>query len=164
MNRSSPMPSLVDDAPAGRSGGAKTTGTPGRKDVIKGVIAVVVLAVAGFILYSTFTGGSNPAVQSRTRPMIDRDTGELFEKYVVKDGMTQPYPHPSTGKLTLFPAEKCFWTKDGKAKLTPTYVLLREYKGEQGETLCPDCGKRVVPHNPSPPANLFPTSDGGASK
>lgn len=157
------MPSLVDDAPAGRPDGAKASNSPRRRDVIKGVIAVVVLAVAGFILYSTFTGGTNPAAQSRTRAMIDRDTGEVFEKYVVEEGMTVPYINPSTKKPTLYPAEKCFWTREGKAKLTPTYVLLREYKGEQGETLCPDCGKRVVIHNPSPPAKLMSEAAGGSN-
>lgn len=159
------MPSLIDDttaSPRAAAAGA-VPALSRRKDVIKGIIAIVMFVIAGFIVYNTFTGGTDPATLSRTRVMIDRDTGEVFEKYIIADGMTSPYPHPSSKKLSLFPAEKCYWTKDGKATTKPTYVLLREYKGEQGETICPDCGRRVVAHNPSPPAKLMSEAAGGSN-
>jgi len=83
------------------------------------------------------------------------DTGEVFENYAVEEGSTQPWKNPKTGKNTLYTVEACFWTKDGKAKLEPTFVLLNEYIGKPGPTKCPDCGRTVVPHNPIPPAELM---------
>ncbi|MGH7133430.1 MAG: hypothetical protein ACREJO_15980, partial [Phycisphaerales bacterium] len=89
------MPSLIDDSASPRISAAAVASPSRRKDVIKGIIAMVMFVVAGFIVYNTFTGGTDPAALSRTRAMIDRDTGEVFEKYVIEDGMTSPYPHPS---------------------------------------------------------------------
>jgi len=68
-----------------------------------------------------------------------------------KMGETIPVESPYTHRKTGYPTEKCFWTRDGKRKLKPTYVLLNKYRGKKGPTICPDCGRIVYPHNPTPP-------------
>lgn len=122
------------------------------------VLGVTVLAVAVSVLVlakATVLAPVSAGEASRKRAVIDAETNELFESFAVADGTTIPWKNPKTGKNTLFPAEKCYWTKDGKAKLEPTYVLLRTAKGEKGNTICPDCGKQVVFHNPMPPPTLL---------
>ena len=113
-------------------------------------IAVAALVVA----YQLFGGPPSAATLSRTRDMMCAETGIAFERYSVPDGATFPLPNPKTGRSTLYPAEKCYWTKDGKAKITPTLVLLNEFTGKSGPTICPDCGRKVTPHNAPPPMDL----------
>lgn len=125
-----------------------------RKKTLAAVAAgACTLLAVGMLVYQ-FTG-YDPGADSRTRTMIDAATGEVFLEYRVSDGTRAPYKHPKTGEHTLYPAESCFWTRDGKAKLEPTYVLVNEYVGKSGPTLCPDCGRKVVPRNPMPPAELI---------
>lgn len=64
-------------------------------------------------------------------------------------GMAVPIKAPSGGN-TGFPAETCFWTKDGQTKTDPTYVLVNQAAGRPGPTFCPDCGRLVTVHNPAP--------------
>jgi len=119
------------------------------------VITLGFLAVV-WIMFATIAGsGANPGVASRHRTMIDSVTLEVFKDFGIREGDTIPYKNPKTGEHTLFPAERCYWTKDGKAKVEPTYVLLNEDAGKPGPTICPDCGRRVVPHNPMPPLQLM---------
>ena len=85
---------------------------------------------------------------SRYRWFVDSTTGKPF-KYELKIGTPVPVPAPSGGN-TGYPAELCYWTKDGKIKDQPTPVLLNELIGKPGSTFCPDCGRLVVGHNPAP--------------
>ena len=62
--------------------------------------------------------------------------------------MTMPVLSPFSGKNTGYPAELCYWTKDGSIKTDPTPVLLNTYIGDNSPTFCPDCGRLVVGHNP----------------
>lgn len=118
--------------------------------------SVVLLLVAGLLaVRSLGLGTVDPGAASRSRVAIDAETGQVFENFKLRDNDTVPWAHPSTGRRTMYPAEQCFWTADGKAKLTPTYVLLNEYKGDSTPTTCPDCGKPVVGHNPLPPTELL---------
>lgn len=111
---------------------------------------VAVLVVAG--LFWRFGRGLEDAGEaSRTRVAIDAESGRVFEDYKIKDGDTLPWKNPATGNRTLYPAEKCFWGQDGSFLAKPTYVLLNEYANKPGPTLCPDCGRVVVAHNPLPP-------------
>ena len=71
---------------------------------------------------------------------------------------------PYTNKKTGYPAEKCFWTRDGKRKAEPTYLLLNEHRGKKGPTICPDCGRIVYPHNPTPPSDTPLASQPAESK
>ena len=62
-------------------------------------------------------------------------------------GMTIPIDAPSGAKKG-YPAERCYWTKDGHVKSEPTYVVLNTRLGKPEPTFCPDCGRLVVAHNP----------------
>ncbi len=86
---------------------------------------------------------------------MDSESGEVIDQFSIPRGETFPYANPKTGKRTLYPVETCFWTKDGKAKFPPTYVILNERLGKPGPTTCPDCGRRVTVYNPTPPNDLM---------
>ncbi len=119
------------------------------------LIIVAAVAIAGGTVWS-LSGGSNALeAGTRQRAMIDAVTGQVFENYKIRDGDTQPFRNPRTGEATLYPAEACYWTTEGKAKLEPTFVLLNGYKGIEGPTTCPDCSRPVVPHNPPPPPEAW---------
>jgi hypothetical protein len=152
------LSSLLDnEQPTGA--GSKSAGgaapNAARRQMLMLGLSVVIIAFAAFMFIRQFTGGFNVEDMTRTRAMVDAETGEVFERYVVEDGTTVPFKNPKNGKNTLFPAERCYWTREGNAKIKPTYVLLNQYKGQQGETLCPDCGRRVTQHNPMPPDEMM---------
>jgi hypothetical protein len=88
------------------------------------------------------------------RVMICAETGKTYN-YTPHGAETMPYYSPYSHKKTGYLAERCYWTKDGKAKLEPTFVLLNEYAGKEGKTYCPDCGREVVRHNPVPPMDML---------
>jgi len=120
---------------------------------IGGCIAALLLL--GLVIVRSFGSGEAAAVSSR-RTLIDSQTLEVFKDYAVPDGTTFPYENKKTGQKTLYPAEPCFWTKEGKAKFEPTWVLLNQYAGKPEPTICPDCGHKVTSHNKAPPGELFP--------
>jgi hypothetical protein len=134
------------------------------RDFLKGpggkVIAAIVIAVGLFVIYINargLFGESEIASASRDRIFIDAESGKTFE-HRLQAGDTYPIESPFTHKKTGYPAELCYWTKDGKHKHDPTPVLLNQYAGKKGPTFCPDCGRLVVPMNPigqNPP----PTAD-----
>ncbi|MEL7473565.1 MAG: DUF1206 domain-containing protein [Planctomycetota bacterium] len=124
------------------------------------LLVVAGLGAVGFAIWSLVGQGNSIAADTRKRDLIDSVTREVFVDHRIKEGQNWPYEHPSTGERTLYPAELCFWTRDGKATLEPTHVLLNGYIGEDEPTLCPDCGRRVVPHNPTPPAELMAEAAG----
>lgn len=159
MSSKNTLPSLLDDHPAAAEPARRPSvggGIGGSKEKLKLGGALAALVVAGGLLsWQLFGGPPSPAELSRYQTVIDRETGELFEQFRTPKGGRAPYENPKTGRATLVPAEPCYWTKDGKAKLTPTWVLLNEYSGKEGTTLCPDCGRRVVSLNPSPPGKLM---------
>ena len=107
-----------------------------------GVIGLVILIM---VIKSAF-GESEGAAESRGRVFVDSQTGKSF-KHSLVEGETYPIKAPS-GEKTGYPAEMCYWTKDGKVKEYPTPVLLNEYVGKHEPTFCPDCGRLVVGHNP----------------
>ncbi len=130
--------------------------SPDKKRLLAIVAAVVGLAALAYSAVQSFRqSAASPDSTSRYRTLIDSKTGEVFKDFKIPQGATWPMTHPATGERTLYPTETCYWTKDGQAKLEPTYVLLNEQVGKPGQTLCPDCGRRVVPHNPMPPAELL---------
>lgn len=123
-----------------------------------GVVALCAVSIAAmlFVIVRSYRGYSASAdVQSRYRTLIDSETGQVFEDFKVQMNDTVPIANPATGKRTLYPAETCYWTRDGGAKLTPTWVLLNEVVKKPGPTKCPDCGRTVVVHNPMPPLELL---------
>lgn len=130
--------------------------SPDKKRLLAILAAVVGLVALGYSAIQSFRqAAASPDSTSRFRTLIDSKTGQVFEDFKIPQGESWPMVNPSTGERTLYPTETCYWTKDGKAKLKPTYVLLNEQVGKSGPTMCPDCGRRVVPHNPMPPAELL---------
>ena len=148
---------LEDDRPAASPQGAgKPSAATSSKQLWMGVAGALGLVAALAILaFQVFGGPPSLADQSTRLTAIDMETGQVFEDFRLRIGDTFPLKNPSTGKNTLVPAERCFWTKDGKAKLKPTYILLNSYAGKDGDTICPDCGRKVVPRNPRPPDALM---------
>lgn len=127
-----------------------------RKLLLSGAAVIVSVGLLAYVVIrATLFSAPDPGDVSRYRTVLDAETGELVRDFYVKDGTLYPWVNPKTGKATLFPPELCFWTKDGKAKTEPTYVLLNELAGKPGKTICPDCGREVVGHNPKPPMDLM---------
>jgi hypothetical protein len=114
-----------------------------------GVAVVLALACLGAAFY-TIRGTlfSEAETLSVDHTFVDAATGKPYS-YELQIGSTVPAPAPSGGK-TGYPAEACFWNKDGSPKKDPTFVLLNLYKGNNEPTFCPDCGRLVVGHNPRP--------------
>lgn len=114
---------------------------------------MVLLLVAGILLYSTLRK-IDPADVTKSRRGIDPESGKVFMIRIV-EGESAPWKNPDTGQRTLFPAEACYWTRDGKATLNPTFVFVKAYLGSKEKTYCPDCGREVRTHNPMPPDELM---------
>ena len=140
------MAGSIKSGPDAGGGVREFLQTPAGTGVAIGSV-VVLCAVALWVLIGSM-GGSEGAALSRDRTFIDAGTGRPFE-YTLKEGDTIPVASPS-GKTDGYPAELCYWTKDGGVKEDPTAVLLNEYVAKEGPTFCPDCGRLVVGHNPRP--------------
>lgn len=119
--------------------------------------AAAVICVCGWMIWSNLT--PSVAMQmSNTRHFICSETGKEFTASI-DDGESYPRTSPYTGKKTGYPAEACYWTRDGKIKSTPTYVLVNSYLDKPGPTFCPDCGRLVVARNPRPQADRVPPTE-----
>jgi hypothetical protein len=153
MSQQDSLGSLIDDFDRQRQpakvkgGGGGGSGNLPPKNV---VLAVVILgcligaAVLGARALRTEVGSLERWSQEHT--LIDTQTGELFVDYRVPEGSSYPLKNPNTGTATLMPAEACYWMRDGRAKMEPTWVYV-----PQGERVaCPDCGRPVVGRNPRP--------------
>jgi hypothetical protein len=113
--------------------------------VIVGGIAMGIRAVKNSL------GGDDAAKAANTRIFIDSETLKSFN-VTITPTTSYPVVSPFTGKETGYPAELCYWTKDGTIKDDPTPVLLNSliHPGSREPTFCPDCGRLVVGHNPKP--------------
>jgi hypothetical protein len=121
--------------------------TPKGKAVAGLLIAVAVVAV--YYSYRANVGASEAARMSSHRFMVCSETLKPFE-ITVKEGTRFPCKSPYTGRDTGYPAELCFWTRDGQIKDKPTPVLLNSQVGKPGPTFCPECGRLVISRNPPP--------------
>lgn len=126
-------------------------------------IFVVLFSTAGYLTWHTLTHGEQVKPDPPPVTYMCLETMKTFER---KPEMQETIPvmSPYTSKKTGYPTEKCFWTRDGKLKAEPTFVLLNEHRGKKGPTICPDCGKIVYPHNPTPPSDTPLTSQPAESK
>ena len=114
------------------------------------ITAVVIFLAALLILYVSARPRNDAANLSARRTFICSETGKPFTAKV-EIGMTIPIKSPYSGKNTGYPAELCYWTKDGGVRKEPFPVLLkRSLDATAGPTFCPDCGRLVVGHNPTP--------------
>ncbi len=118
--------------------------TPGK--IFGGLVVVGGLLAAVWALRSSLGDPNVDAANNRF--FVDAETGKPFP-YELKLGDEVPVLAPS-GNKTGYPAEACFWTKEGQPKTTPTYVILNESLGKSGPTFCPDCNRLVVGYNPTP--------------
>ena len=109
---------------------------------------LVIIGLAGVIVTIKGVFSSEGSKLSADRMFIDASTGKAFEHELTM-GEPIPVKAPSGGS-TGYPAEACYWTKDGRTKTEPTWVLIGIWKGSTEPTFCPDCGRLVVGHNPAP--------------
>ncbi|MBL8876596.1 MAG: hypothetical protein JNM86_12445 [Phycisphaerae bacterium] len=149
----------VDEKENGsRSQDRKHSGAPDSKKLVLalGVVGIAI-AVLGFAVYSTYRSfRDDPRRMAFYALVADSVSGEVIPQFPLPaDGKGYPAVNPKTGNRTIFPAEACYWTKDGKAKLDPNYVILNTWLGKKGPTRCPECGKTVVRGNPMPPDALM---------
>lgn len=123
--------------------------------MLAGALGALIVAVV--IIWYNLAGGS-PARYANERVFVCAETGKAFE-HTLQAGETQPIYSPYTKQNTGWIAEPCYWTKDGRAKKEPTWVIERRRMGLEGKTYCPDCGREVVGHNPRPPMELMDAAE-----
>lgn len=112
------------------------------------VITFALIAVVVGVWQAMSSFGRSPAALASSKAVfVCSKTGKSFEMELTP-GLTNPVLSPYSNEKTGFPAEACYWTKDGKAKEEPTYVLLNSFIGSRDATFCPDCGRLVRPRNP----------------
>jgi len=116
------------------------------------LLALGAIGVALYIVKNSLF--SSVVAAERERVFVDSQTGKAFN-HELKLGESIPVDAPS-GQKTGYPAELCYWTKDGQPKEEPTAVLLNSWIGKPGPTFCPDCGRMVVLHNPMPVPGMTP--------
>ena len=125
--------------------------TPIRKTVAV-ILAIGAIGVAVYIVKNSLF--SSVVTEERTRWFVDAATGEGF-RHELQVGESIPIVAPS-GNKSGYPAELCYWTKEGTPKADPTPVLLNSYIGKPEPTFCPDCGRLVVGRNPVPKPGMRP--------
>jgi len=115
-------------------------------------IFLVLFSTAGYLTWHTLMHGEQAKPDPPPITYICSETRKTFE-HKPQVGEKIPVMSPYTNRKTGYIAEECFWTRDGKRKSKPTYVLLNEHIGKKGPTICPDCKRIVYPHNPMPPSD-----------
>lgn len=110
-------------------------------------IGVAAVCVAWAVIQMFSSSSEEAFANSRTYVCIE--SGKPFKVQATLD-MQVPARSPYSGKNTGYPAEACLWNKDGSAKTEPTWVVVNETLGKREPTFCPDCGRLVVGHNPTP--------------
>lgn len=123
---------------------------------VVGALVFIVIAIGiVYWMIQNFSGKPQSGFDASQRVFIDSETLKPFN-YELKLNDTVPVSSPFSGKKTGYPAEMCYWTKDGTIKEEPTPVLLNEAVGKPGPTFCPDCGRLVTAHNPPPQTGATP--------
>lgn len=150
-------PSLLDGLDAGETdgddGGHGQPARALRRRGLRNLVLFALSAAAVIVVWQVVRRpGPDLAAASRMRTLIDSESGEVFADHRVAEGASYPLVNPKTGRATLFPAERCYWTRAGEAKWRPTFVFVPP--GE-ASAVCPECGREVVPHNPRPPEDLM---------
>lgn len=117
-------------------------------------LAIIVIGIVVALWLNWNSSGAAVVSAANDRIFIDAKTGKQFHMQL-REGLEIPVKAPS-GEKTGYPAELCYWTKDGKPKTEPTAVLLNSLLGKDGPTFCPDCQRLVVGHNPMATADRRP--------
>jgi hypothetical protein len=112
------------------------------------IFTLLSVSYGGLVIKRMF-GPSDAVALASDRIFVCAETLKSFH---VNIGINTPIPahSPYSGKNTGYPAELCYWDKDGSVMKTPTAVLMNSYIGKSGPTFCPYCGRLVVGHNPVP--------------
>lgn len=148
MNNPAASPaSSASPVAAARSAGGPLAGPLGI------VVFVILFGAAGFLTYRTLFNPPPQKVILIPSDFLCIETNKHFE-YAMHEDEDIPVISPYSGRRTGYPAEKCYWTRDGQRKSEPTFVVLNERLGKKGDTICPDCGRIVVGHNPQPPESI----------
>jgi len=116
------------------------------------VVALLCIAFAAYMAHM-FMGRSPAAAMANDRMYICTDGKTSFSYSRGPGDPAFPIQHDG---MDAYPAEVCWWTADGQASSTPTYVLLNNFIGKPGPTFCPVCHRLVVPHNPTPGSGVRP--------
>jgi len=125
---------------------------------------IILLGGAGAVVYKTLRSGIVEKPQGQAITFVCSETNKPFD-YTMEEGEEEPVLSPFSEKKTGYRAEPCYWTKDGKRKEKPTWVVLNLRLGKSGDTKCPDCGHVVLGHNPRPgPEVPLAKESGGATK
>jgi hypothetical protein len=122
----------------------------------KTCLCLLILICVGCLVYSVsgFVASDDPASLSRQGLFIDASTGKAFA-YTIQIGDRIPVVAPSGGR-TGYPAELCYWTREGTMRAEPYPVVVKRYAGKSGPTFCPDCGRLVKAHTAPPAPNQPP--------
>lgn len=116
------------------------------------VVGLAVVA-AGWLAYTWLGGrdGTNTRL-ANYRVLQDINTGKNYRVNITtKDYGPYPHKNRSTGEMTLYPTEVCYWNECGEKG--GTRVILNRWCPDQKNepTVCPVCGHGVKSHNPRPP-------------
>jgi hypothetical protein len=123
--------------------------------VVTIVFMLLALGVAVYAIHGAL-GASETEAFANTRTFVCSETLKPYQ-YELTATSKIPAPSPFSGKNTGYPAEMCWWTKDGKIKdKDPTPVLLNTWQKKPEPTFCPECGRLVVVRNPKPNAGAKP--------
>jgi hypothetical protein len=114
--------------------------------------AVAVVVAAGVALWYSVKGnfGGDPAMAMTNDPVFIDTEGHSWNQKVSAGMEAPPVKSPFTGKKDGYPAELCYWTKEGTIRSKPFPVLLNKWIDKPGPTFCPDCGRLVTEHNKTP--------------
>jgi hypothetical protein len=123
----------------------------------KGVTIAFILIALGVVFFSIKGSFGSSEIQNfaNTRTFICAETLKPYQ-YELTATSKIPAPSPFSGKNTGYPAEMCYWTKEGKIRPTPYPVLLNSYRKLPEPTFCPDCGRLVTVRNPAPQSGAKP--------
>lgn len=155
-SKSSLLDEIHDAKPAAKS--VATASSSSRRNMTLSIgMVVVAVGVLVYVVFSTMQSIANdPRRAAAYTRVMDLETGEYIEKFpFTGERLVFPAKNPKTGRNSLVPVELCYWTKDGKAKMEPTPVILNQWLNKSGPTTCPDCGRPVTKGNRMPPDDLM---------
>jgi hypothetical protein len=111
---------------------------------------VLVISAAIFLYFFVLRGDGVTSLRDEVNsPIFIDEDGKVF-RHRIREGEPIDNVLGSTGKKA-FPAEFCWWTKDGKIRESdPIPVLLEQWLKKPGPTFCPDCNRLVTPNNSRP--------------
>lgn len=112
--------------------------------VVVGALGLAML----LLVYQLTSQGADISEMASGSSVMDSETGEVIPRFMAPKEFA-PWVNPKTGKRTLWPAEPCYYNKDGSVKSKPTMVIPNDV-GYTDAKVCPDCGRKVVSRNPRP--------------